>query len=71
MASANDVAKILQISVSSVYRGSEDGEIPGRKIDGRWVYNLEEIEEWIENMLWCEKHDYDNAAELNNGMNDA
>ena len=41
-----DVAKMLKISLITVYRLAEKGQIPCYRIGGLWRFKESEIEEW-------------------------
>lgn len=42
-----DVARYLRLGRRSVYRMVQRGEIPGRKILGRWRFHILDIEDWL------------------------
>ena len=43
----DEVAAYLQLGRRSVYRLAQRGEIPGRKILGRWRFSVREIDAWL------------------------
>ena len=49
--SAKEIAKILKISVNSVYQLSRNGKIPCFKIGRRYRYSSDAIENWISDQL--------------------
>jgi len=43
----DQVAAYLQLGRRSVYRLAQRGELPGRKILGRWRFSRREIDAWL------------------------
>jgi len=46
---AEEVARYLRISETTVYRQAEKGILPGFKIGRQWRFRKEELEKFIEN----------------------
>lgn len=44
-----EVAHYLQVSVSTIYKLAQLGELPGRKVGGRWRFARRSVEEWLIN----------------------
>lgn len=42
-----DVAYILNVSTTTVYRLAERGELPGFKVGTKWLFNKEHVDEWM------------------------
>ena len=47
MLSVADLAIILGISVRSVYRALDRGEIPARRVGDRWLISKPRIVQWL------------------------
>ncbi len=43
----NEVAEYLQLGRRSVYQLVQSGELPGRKVLGRWRFHLAEVDQWL------------------------
>lgn len=42
-----EVAAYLQLGYRSVYRLAQRGELPGRKVLGRWRFHVRHIDAWL------------------------
>jgi excisionase family DNA binding protein len=42
-----EAARLLRLSRSAVYRGLQDGRIPGFKVIGQWRLDQDELDAWI------------------------
>jgi excisionase family DNA binding protein len=42
-----DIAKYLGLATITIYRLTEKGEIPARKIGGQWRFLKDEVDQWI------------------------
>ncbi len=42
-----ELAKYLDIAEITVYRLSEKGKIPGRKVGAQWRYVKDQIDQWL------------------------
>ena len=42
-----DVSKILQLHVMTVYRLVKEGKLPGFKVGGRWRFHQSALEDWM------------------------
>lgn len=43
-----EVADYLRVSSDLIYRLSQEGKIPASRVGGRWRFNREKINEWME-----------------------
>ncbi|MFO0556238.1 MAG: helix-turn-helix domain-containing protein [Polyangiaceae bacterium] len=43
----DEVADYLQLGKRSVYRLVNSGELPGRKVLGRWRFHVRDVENWL------------------------
>lgn len=43
----DDVARYLKLSRHSIYRLAQSGQIPARKILGRWRFHRNELDAWL------------------------
>ena len=48
---SKDVAQYLKISLTAVYRMSQEGEIPSHKVGGRRRFRRDEIDKWFAGKL--------------------
>lgn len=44
----NQIAEYLQMSVSSIYKMAQAGEIPASKVGRQWRFKKSLIDKWIE-----------------------
>ena len=44
---SSEVAKYLRLPKSKVVRLAQEGEIPGREIDGEWRFLKSAVDEWL------------------------
>lgn len=42
-----EVAAYLQIGFRSVYRLAQQGDLPGRKVLGKWRFHVKDIDAWV------------------------
>ena len=43
-----EVAEFLGVTVRTVYRYVESGQLKGKKIGGRWLFTIENIEKFVQ-----------------------
>ena len=43
----SEVANLLRLAKSTVYKLANEGKIPGRKIGGSWRFSRQAILEWL------------------------
>ena len=53
--SIGEVAKYLDLTVSTVYRLVKRGAIPGFKVGGQWRFSRENLEAWIADRMTIER----------------
>ena len=44
---ADETADYLKVNVKTVYRLVKKGEIPGRKVGGKWRFRKDVLDEWL------------------------
>lgn len=44
-----EVAHYLQVSPSTIYKLANSGQLPGRKVGGRWRFARKTVEAWLAN----------------------
>ncbi len=49
MVTAREVGQYLKISESTVYKLAASGELPGFRIGNSWRFDLDEIQEMVQN----------------------
>lgn len=42
-----EVAKVLQLHVMTVYRLVKEGKLPGFKVGGRWRFHRNALDDWM------------------------
>ena len=42
-----EVAKVLQLHVMTVYRLVKEGKLPGFKVGGRWRFHRSALDDWM------------------------
>ena len=45
--SIEQLAKYLDISLSTLYKLAQDGKLPGQKVGRRWRFHKDAIDEWL------------------------
>jgi excisionase family DNA binding protein len=53
----NEVAALLRVRPSTIYRLVKKGRIPGLKIEGEWRFNQDLIERWIRERETADSHE--------------
>jgi excisionase family DNA binding protein len=43
----SEVAEYLSVHVRTIYRLAKKGEIPGRKVGGRWRFKKDVLDKWL------------------------
>lgn len=43
----DEVATYLQLGRRSVYRLLKQGDLPGRKVLGRWRFHVQDVDAWV------------------------
>ncbi len=46
-----EVADYLQVSPSTIYKLANSGQLPGRKVGGRWRFARKTVEAWLASPL--------------------
>jgi excisionase family DNA binding protein len=55
---AKEVASLLKIRISTVYKLAEEGKIPGRRIIGRfWRFHRDTLLKWVAGELSLDEQD--------------
>lgn len=44
----HDVAALLAVDEKTIYRLAQQGRLPGFKVAGTWRFQLQDIQEWID-----------------------
>jgi len=52
-----EAARYLSFPVDVVYEMLEEGELPGKKVEGRWRIDIEELEQWLDEEVTQEELD--------------
>ncbi|MEW6041638.1 MAG: helix-turn-helix domain-containing protein, partial [Elusimicrobiota bacterium] len=42
------LAKYLNVGVTTIYKLANDGKIPGTKVGNQWRFRKEKIDEWLD-----------------------
>ena len=42
-----EVAKVLQLHVMTIYRLVKEGKLPGFKVGGRWRFHRSALDDWM------------------------
>ena len=43
----DDVSQYLRLGKSTIYKLAKSGDLPGRKIGGRWRFSQQVLSEWL------------------------
>ncbi len=44
-----EISEYLKLAPSTIYRLTQSGEIPARKVGGTWRFSRNQIDRWLEN----------------------
>ncbi len=59
-----EAAEYLSVHVRTIYRLAKNGEIPGRKVGGRWRFKKDVLDKWLS---WRDERELEGVVKIKRG----